>query len=134
MTKSQSSRMSERGSPLMDTLTPQEKNTIKDVLIDLEKELRALITSLDPATATVELDQGQQGRLSRIDAMQSQKMAIAQKRRAEQRLERVSHILTTVNDPDFGCCGDCEEPIAINRLMARPDSVLCVSCAEQRRG
>ena len=114
-------------------LSEDEKKSVKEALLALQNDLSALIVSLDPATATAELDQGQQGRLSRIDAMQSQKMAIAQKRRAEQRLERVGHILTTVNDPDFGCCGDCEEPIAINRLMARPDAVLCVSCAEQRR-
>ncbi len=116
----------------MDTLTPNDRNTLREALIGLESELRALISSLDSATATVELDQGQQGRLSRIDAMQSQKMAIAQKRRAEQRLERVCHILSTADEPDFGCCGDCEEPIAIKRLLARPDSVLCVDCAEQR--
>ncbi len=118
----------------MDELTPQEKAQLKDALCTVQTELQAFVKSIDEATATVELDQGQQGRLSRMDAMQSQKMALAQKRRAEQRLERIKNVLSTAEDPDFGCCGDCGEVIAIKRLMARPDSVLCVDCAAERQG
>ena len=117
----------------MDTLNLQERQQLIDALRALQIELKSFIESLAEATATVELDQGQQGRLSRIDAMQSQKMAQAQKRRAEQRLERVSNILAASDEDSFGCCGDCEEPIPIQRLLARPDAVLCVECAAQRQ-
>ena len=117
----------------MDTLNPRERDQLVDALHALQDELSAFIESLAEAIATVELDQGQQGRLSRIDAMQSQKMAQAQQRRAQQRLERVNNILAASDDPDFGCCGDCEEPIPIKRLLARPDAVLCVECAGQRQ-
>ena len=108
---------------------------------ELRSDLEALRTSLlqtmrttEEHAQTVELDQGQQGRLSRIDAMQSQKMAEAQIRRARIRRERVENILAQADEPDFGCCGDCGDLIPMPRLMARPDSVLCVECSDARRG
>ena len=117
----------------MDTLTLGQKTELILSLKRLQVELQNFINGLEEATATVELDQGQQGRLSRIDAMQSQKMAQAQKRRAAVRLERIQNILATAEEPDFGCCGDCEEPIAFKRLLARPDAVLCLECAQERQ-
>ena len=117
----------------MEPLTTTQKQQLISALEALQTELKEFILGLGEATATVELDQGQQGRLSRIDAMQSQKMAQAHKQRATLRLERVQNVLSTADLPDFGCCGDCEEPIAFKRLLARPDAVLCVECAEERQ-
>ena len=116
----------------MDEHTPENKSRIVDALRALEVELKQFIEAVSTSTQTVELDQGQQGRLSRIDAMQAQKMAIAQRARAVQRLERVHNILATSEDEEFGCCGECGELIPMRRLMARPDSVLCVECTQAR--
>lgn len=116
----------------MDEHTPDNRAQIVVALTALEGELLAFIEAVASSTETVELDQGQQGRLSRIDAMQAQKMAIAQQTRATVRLERVRNILETKADDEFGCCGECEEPIPLPRLLARPDSVLCIECAGAR--
>ena len=82
----------------MDEHTPENKARIVGALNALEKEHKTFIAAVSDSTETVELDQGQQGRLSRIDAMQAQKMAIAQRDRAVQRLERVHNILDTAED------------------------------------
>jgi len=116
----------------VDEHTPENKARIVAALHTLETELKTFIEAVATSTQTVELDQGQQGRLSRIDAMQAQKMAIAQRDRSIQRLERVHNILATTEDEEFGCCGECGEPIPMPRLMARPDSVLCIECAGAR--
>ncbi len=116
----------------MEEHSPKNKAKIVSALQQLAQELADFIEAVKSATATVELDQGQQGRLSRMDAMQAQKMALAQRDRAVQRLERVHNILDSVEEEDFGCCGECGEPIPMPRLMARPDSVLCVECAGAR--
>ena len=116
----------------MDEHTPDNRAQIVVALTALEDELLAFIEAVASSTETVELDQGQQGRLSRIDAMQAQKMAIAQQTRATVRLERVRNILATKEDDEFGCCGECGEAIPMPRLMARPDSVLCIDCAGAR--
>ena len=118
----------------MDEHSAADRERIKAALNSLDAELLKMIDNLLEATETVELDQGQQGRLSRIDAMQAQKMAEAQRERAKVRLTRVRNILETADDDDFGCCGECGEPIPMKRLLVRPDSVLCVECADQREG
>ena len=116
----------------MDEHTPDNRAQIVAALTALEAELLAFIEAVASSTETVELDQGQQGRLSRIDAMQAQKMAIAQQTRATVRLQRVRNVLVTQGDEEFGCCGECGEAIPMPRLMARPDSVLCIDCAGAR--
>ncbi len=103
-------------------------------LLALRGQLEMLIRDETGATATVELDQSTQGRLSRMDAIQAQKMAQAQRRRAVQRLERVNGVLNSRDDPDldFGHCRVCEEPISYRRLKAQPDAIFCVDCAQAR--
>lgn len=116
----------------MDEHSAADRERLTVALSNLDAELLKMIDNLKEATETVMLDQGQQGRLSRIDAMQAQKMAIAQRDRARVRLTRVRNILETAHEDDFGCCGECGEPIPMKRLLARPDSVLCVECASER--
>ena len=116
----------------MDEHSAADRERLQQALVELAAELLKMIESLAGAAETVELDQGQQGRLSRIDAMQAQKMAVAQQERARVRLIRVHNILETAHEDDFGCCGECGEPIPMKRLIARPDSVLCVECAGAR--
>jgi len=44
-------------------------------------------------------------------------------------LLKMERTLAMVNDPDFGLCRQCEEPIPFARLMVVPESDLCVQCA-----
>jgi len=98
--------------------------------------LQELAARLQPSrqqeeqTAPVQLD-GSIGRLSRMDALQAQQMALALKRRQQEQLQRVERALRAIDDGTYGTCGRCEEPIAEPRLEAQPDAVLCVTCAAQ---
>jgi DnaK suppressor protein len=80
------------------------------------------------AEEVVELDQATQGRLSRMDAMQQQKMAEAQKRRNQLRMKQIAVALDDVAKDDYGWCKRCGEPIGYRRMKARPESVCCVAC------
>jgi DnaK suppressor protein len=40
--------------------------------------------------------------------------------------------MSRIEDGTFGSCGDCEEPIEVRRLEARPMSTLCVACKEKQ--
>lgn len=100
------------------------------------RDMRAAIVELEDARrgsgAVVELDQARAGRLSRMDAMQLQAMAQAGEARARVELKRIDAALRRLESDDFGCCGDCDEPIAGARLRADPTATLCVTCAEVR--
>ena len=117
----------------MDEHTHEELAVVHAALVSLRAQLQALLADEGGTTDTVELDQSTQGRLSRMDAMQRQEMAKAERRRAKIRLGRVEAVLESYGDPqvDLGSCRDCGEPIPLPRLRALPDALFCVPCAEQ---
>ncbi len=115
-------------------MKPEQLNKINDLLLALKEQLLATIDDSSGSTETIELDQAMVGRLSRMDAMQHQEMAKAQRRRARRRLQRVEICLQQIveNDERFGQCDDCLEPIPYTRLCEIPDSDCCVPCLQER--
>ena len=69
------------------------------------------------------------GRLSRMDAMQDQQMALELRRRQELQLQRITNALKRVKNGTYGQCVRCRKPIAEERLELAPDVFLCVRCA-----
>jgi DnaK suppressor protein len=102
----------------------------KKRLQELETQLSAAVEGKTEATAPVTLDTSI-GRLSRMDAIQSQQMAIGLKARQEQALLRVRNALNAISNGTYGQCRRCKGPIAMERLEAQPDAVVCVNCAGQ---
>ena len=95
-------------------------------------ELRGSLKSGADETAAVQLDTSI-GRLSRMDAIQSQQMALALKQRQREQLQRLERALERINAGTYGQCRKCRGPIAIERLEAQPDAMLCVGCAAQMK-
>ncbi len=79
--------------------------------------------------APVTLDQESVGRLSRIDAMQIQAMALAAQRRRAQERERIDAALKRIDAGDYGWCVICGEEIAQTRLDHAPEAPTCLDCA-----
>ena len=94
----------------------------EDLLAELE------ISEQNGTDSTVTLDQQSVGRLSRMDAMQSQQMALEQKRRRRDRLLQVRAALRRIEEDDYGYCIDCDEPINPKRLEFDPCALRCVGC------
>lgn len=101
-------------------------------LLALRERLRAEGASAADARATVELDQAAVGRLSRMDALQQQQMALAEQRRRQQTLQRIEAALRRIDDGSWGECTACGEPIADARLHMDPAVTLCLNCATAR--
>ncbi len=70
------------------------------------------------------------GRLSRMEAINSKSINEAALNMARQTLQKLERALIKIDDPDFGLCRECEEPIPFARLMIVPESDLCVQCAQ----
>jgi DnaK suppressor protein len=77
----------------------------------------------------VELDQSQVGRLSRMDAMQVQEMALEQERRREIEIKRINAALVRIAQGEYGFCSKCGEVISPKRLEFDPSTPMCVDCA-----
>ncbi|MDG1483385.1 MAG: TraR/DksA C4-type zinc finger protein [Myxococcota bacterium] len=114
-----------------DPLTDSERIVLRADLDTLLDSLRRLLDDEAGLAETVDLDQSRMGRVSRIDAIQQQKMAQATLRRHQQRLERVEAAIERYDeDPEeYGPCMRCGEPIGYRRLKAFPDVVVCVGCS-----
>ncbi len=80
--------------------------------------------------APVELDQTSVGRLSRMDAIQVQAMALASQQRRKAELDRVNSALARIDDEEFGYCIVCGEAIAEARLANDPSVATCIRCAK----
>ena len=73
------------------------------------------------------------GRLTRVEAMHSKSINEAALRMSRSRLERLERAMTSLYEPDFGYCAECEEPIPFARLMIMPEAEFCVHCAEKMK-
>ncbi|MBL68283.1 MAG: hypothetical protein CMO74_07515 [Verrucomicrobiales bacterium] len=109
-------------------MTPERLAFFCGRLEFLEEEIRTDLDTSRNAAEVVELDTAI-GRLSRMDAMQDQQMALELRRRQENRLLRVQNALKRIAQGRYGVCGKCKRPIDEGRLEAAPDIVLCVKCA-----
>ena len=110
-------------------LSDAQRDTLQQALLTLRSELTHDETQAKQRTKTVELDQAAVGRISRIDAIQQQKMAQAELRRIELRLRQVALALKGIEEDVYGDCRRCGEFIGLRRLTARPESPFCVPCA-----
>jgi DnaK suppressor protein len=102
----------------------------KQRLLDLQAELINLERESSESNQTVvELDQQKVGRLSRMDAMQTQAMSQEANRRRKIRLARITLALQHLEEGDYGYCAVCDEAIADARLDFDPTVTMCVNCA-----
>ncbi len=98
------------------------------VLQGLKQELEDALKDANSSAATVVLDQNSIGRLSRMDAMQQQNMAMANQRSLSARLAKTHKAITALTIGDYGYCETCGEEIAEGRLQFYPESDTCLSC------
>ena len=96
----------------------------------MRSELDDLESTSKASTATVILDQTSVGRLSRMDAMQGQQMALEFERRRKEQLLQIKAALNRIETGAFGYCSVCEKEIAMGRLTVNPAVTRCVDCSE----
>ncbi|MCT8268178.1 MULTISPECIES: TraR/DksA family transcriptional regulator [Afifella] len=113
----------------MDDFDPTQIAELRRRIEDELAELEALSEAGSEGSRPVELDQQSVGRISRMDAMQVQAMALASQKRRTARIDGLKAALRRLSDGEYGYCASCEEPIAFGRLKADPMARLCLACA-----
>ena len=103
-----------------------DDQTVRATLLNMRKELCDILENSLENSAPVKLDQTQQGRLSRMDAMQQQAMADETQRRRHVRLVQIDAALARLNDGEYGYCVTCGEEINADRLALDPAIALCL--------
>ncbi len=85
-------------------MTAEELEQLKQQLLHQKSELQELDKISKESKGPVELDQAKVGRLSRMDAMQSQQMALEESRRRQQKLLKVEGALRRIESGEYGEC------------------------------
>lgn len=106
-----------------------DEQAVRRRLLTRRRELEELDEVGEAGTRPVELDQQAVGRLSRMDAMQMQAMAIASRERRRNESSRIERALERLDAGDFGYCAKCDEEIETKRLEFDPTTLTCLSCA-----
>lgn len=79
----------------------------------------------------VQLDQARVGRLSRMEEMQAQAIAVAISRRNDIQQTRIKNALKRIEAGEYGICLTCKKPLDRERLDFDPTAFLCAPCAER---
>ena len=112
----------------VDELTTKQIDNLKKQLklkaAELESQLEESRESAEPVT----LDQQSVGRVSRVDAIQQQQMAIASREQSILLLKQVSAALRRIESGEYGFCLQCAESIRFARLEVQPFTPLCLEC------
>jgi DnaK suppressor protein len=108
-------------------LTPSELEELRQLLdktlADVEAGLAASKDDAKPVDLGLSI-----GRLSRMDALQQQHMALARRQRVELQHLQIRSALARLSAGAYGSCVKCSEPIGYARLRARPETLLCREC------
>jgi DnaK suppressor protein len=107
----------------------QDADAVRDRLTARRAELLRATSETEISRLPVELDQTTIGRLSRMDAVQQQAMALEAERRRSAELARITAALQRIEDGEYGYCLSCGEEIGAKRLELDPSLPTCIACA-----
>ena len=103
---------------------------IRTTLLAKRQELTDLLNASADDAAPVELDQTQQGRLSRMDALQQQAMAAETQRRRHRQVQMLDAALRRLDEGEYGYCVNCGKEIEADRLTLDPATPFCIAHAK----
>jgi DnaK suppressor protein len=69
------------------------------------------------------------GRVSRMGAIVNQGVTRKLLNEAQDRLKKLKYVLSRIDEPDFGLCKRCNQPIPEARFLIVPEAIYCVKCA-----
>jgi len=108
-----------------------KKVKLKNLLQEQRREILEVLDTGKSAAGIVKLDQTSVGRLSRMDALQSQAMLQEATRRREQSLHDINVALHKIDTGDYSYCEECGEDIAEKRLLINPTAEYCIDCCRK---
>ena len=115
----------------MSDRTDIDAKNLKSQLMKRRRELLKLIEGSSEAVKPVDVDQTTQGRLTRMDALQSQAMDLEIDRRRHQEISRIESALQRIEEGKYGYCTACGDDIAAKRLENDPTTPVCINCAKE---
>jgi DnaK suppressor protein len=108
----------------------EERQELKRKIEEEIEAQKTLIASLSETSKPVAPDNAV-GRLSRMEALSDRAVSEATLNAARSKLSRLETALGKIDQPDFGICVGCDNPIPSGRILLMPEATFCVPCAEK---
>jgi DnaK suppressor protein len=102
----------------------------KDLLLKQRGEILNKTDSFKANSVIETPAQGDEGDLAVSELNLS--LTLRLQERQTQLLQKIDRALSKLDEGSFGLCEQCEEPLHINRLKARPVATLCIACKEEQ--
>jgi RNA polymerase-binding transcription factor DksA len=126
MTERTSGRSPSEQAVIEEALAAERASTTQQIA-DLSRDLGGIIE----ASTSVATDDEHDPEGSTIAFERAQVAALLT--RARGRLEDLDRAMDRLRDGNYGMCEGCGQPIAAERLAARPSASTCITCASGRR-
>ncbi len=110
------------------SLSKQEKEQLKANIDDKLSRLDKKIEELEQLCKPVSPDNSI-GRVSRMDAINNKAVNERALNSNKNKAQKLRKALEQIDNPNFGVCVICKNPISIGRLTVMPESTKCVNCA-----
>lgn len=111
-------------------MTSRELQFFKDQLLTQRAEILNKADHVKSGPIVESTGQGDEGDMAVSELSLS--MTLRLQERQTQLLVKIDHALGKIEEGSFGLCEQCEEPLNINRLRARPVATLCIACKEEQ--
>lgn len=108
----------------------KELQLFKDILLTQRAEILNKADAFKNGPIVESTGQGDEGDMAVSELSLS--MTLRLQERQTQLLQKIDHALGKIEEGSFGLCEQCEEPLNINRLRARPVATLCIACKEEQ--
>ena len=108
----------------------REQQFFKDLLLTQRAEILNKADSFKVESEIGSMGQGDEGDLAVSELSLS--MTLRLQERQTQLLQKIDRALGKIEDGSFGLCEQCDEPLNIARLKARPVATLCIACKEEQ--
>lgn len=111
-----------------------DQTKLNDFRQKIESRLHAITVELDHVNSNTDAiaPDVSIGRLSRLDAMQSQQMSLAGRRLLERERSQLGDALKRIESGRYGFCQLCGNPIDPERLQYQLHAIACVPCLEKK--
>lgn len=108
-------------------MSEEEKAEIRLAISKEIDELKKSIEELEELTKPIAPDVSL-GRLTRMEAINEKSINESSLRNARDKLVKLEFTLSRMEQPDFGLCSLCKQPIPKVRVLRVPESTRCVNC------
>lgn len=110
-------------------LASEQRDMIRDELLRSLTKLERSMKANGLAVRPRDLEQDTVGRLSRVEALQSQGLTKTLAAREQAQLEQIVAALRRLEEGTYGSCNCCGGAIPMERLMIYPETLSCSVCA-----